>query len=77
MKTTGAKTTIYLRPAVRKALKRRIIDTQETMSGYVERVLSEAIAEDLADAQAIDERRGGETETLDEFLTALKRDGVI
>jgi shikimate kinase len=71
------KTTIYLSPSVRKALKRRVIDADQTMSEYVDRAVAQAIAEDLEDIEAIEARGGGATETLDDFLKALKSDGLI
>jgi hypothetical protein len=72
-----AKTTIYLSPSIRKALKKRVIDTDQTMSEYVDRAVAQAIAEDLEDIEAIEARQGGETETLQAFLKALKSDGLI
>jgi len=72
-----SKTTIYLSPSVRQALKRRVIDADETMSEYVDRAVAQAIAEDLEDIETIEARRGGATETLDDFLKALHQDGLI
>jgi len=77
MKATTQKTTIYLSPSVRKALKKRVVDTEQTMSAYVERALSEAIAEDLHDIETIEKRKNGSTESLADFLKALKSDGLI
>lgn len=77
MSVSNEKTTVYLSPTVRRALKRRIIDTDQTMSEYIERAVAQAIAEDLEDIEAVEARRDGETETLDDFLKALKKDGVI
>ena len=71
------RTTIYLSPSVRKALKRRVIDADQTMSEYVDRAVAQAIAEDLEDIEAIELRRDGTTETLDDFLKALESDGLI
>lgn len=77
MSKNDSKTTLYLSPSVRKALKKRVVDTNQTMSEYVDRAVAFAIAEDLEDIEAIEERRGEPTETLDEFLAALKKDGLI
>ena len=77
MSIKNPKTTLYLSPSVRKALKKRVVDTNQTMSEYVDRVVALALAEDLEDIEAIDERRNEPTETLDEFLEALKADGLI
>ena len=77
MSINDSKTTLYLSPSVRKALKKRVVDTNETMSDYVDRAVAYAIAEDLEDIEAIEERRNEPTETLDEFLKAIKADGLI
>jgi hypothetical protein len=77
MKADSTKTTLYLSTSVRKALKKRVVDTNETMSEYVDRALVLAIAEDLEDIEAIEARRGEPTESLDEFLRAARADGLI
>lgn len=77
MSNEDTKTTIYLSPSVRRALKRRVIDTDQTMSEYVDRAIANAIAEDLEDIEAIETRRNEPTESLEEFLKALKQDGLI
>lgn len=77
MRTNDSKTTLYLSPSVRRALKKRVIDTNQTMSEYVDRAVAHAIAEDLEDIEAIDERRNEPAESLDDFLKALKADGLI
>lgn len=77
MSSQEEKTTLYLSPAVRRALKRRVIDTNQTMSEYADRAIALAIAEDLDDIETIEKRRNDQTESLAEFLSALKKDGVI
>ena len=71
------KITLYLSPSVRKALKMRVIATEQTMSEYVDRALADALSEDLEDLETIEERRGGSTESLDHFMSGLKADGLI
>ena len=75
--SSNQKTTIYLSPSVRKALKKRVVDTEQTLSEYVDRAVASAIAEDLEDIETIEKRRGGETESVENFLMALKADGLI
>jgi biotin synthase-related radical SAM superfamily protein len=77
MSSDDTKTTIYLSPSVRRALKRRVLETDQTMSQYVDMAVAAAIAEDLEDIEAIDTRRNDETESLEEFLKAIKKDGLI
>jgi predicted DNA-binding protein len=77
MSSDDTKTTIYLSPSVRRALKRRVLETNQTMSQYVDAAIATAIAEDLEDLEAIDARRNDETESLEEFLKAIKADGLV
>lgn len=77
MKAANQKTTLYLSPNVRKALKKHVVDTQQSMSEYVNRAIFQAIAEDLEDIQSIEDRRNDPTESLDSFLEAAKADGLI
>jgi hypothetical protein len=77
MSNDDSKTTIYLSPSVRRALKRRVLETDQTMSQYVDMAIATAIAEDLEDIEAIDARRNDETESLEEFLKAIKADGLV
>lgn len=72
-----AKTTFYINPAVQKALKRRAFEADQTISAYIQGAVAQAIADDLADIEAIDVRAGGETESLQDFLAALKKDGIV
>ena len=62
---------------MRRALKRRVLETDQTMSQYVDAAIATAIAEDLEDIEAIDARRNDETESLEEFLKAIKADGLV
>ena len=71
------KTTVYLSPTVRRALKMRTIDSNQTMSAYVESAVVAAVAEDLADIETIEKRRDEPTESLDTFLDAMKREGIL
>lgn len=77
MSNKDDKTTIYLSPCVKRALKKRAIDTDQTMSEYVNRAVANAIAEDLEDIEAIDARRNEPTESLENFLKAIREDGLI
>jgi len=77
MSNNDTKTTIYLSPSVRRALKKRVIDTGQTMSEYADMAIANAIAEDLEDIEAIEARRNEPTESLDDFLKAIKQDGLV
>jgi len=77
MSTNDNKTTLYLSPSVSRALKLRAIETNQTMSEYVDRTVAAAIAEDLEDIEAIEKRRNEPTENLNVFLKAIKAVGLI
>lgn len=77
MKKAMQKTTLYLNPKVRTALKKQAVDTRQSMSEYVNRAVARAIAEDLEDRKDIKERRTDQAESLDAFLAALKVDGSV
>jgi hypothetical protein len=77
MSINDSKTTLYLSPSVRKALKKRVVDTNQTMSEYVDRAVAQAIAEDLEDIEIIEKRRTEPSESLEDFLKALKADGFL
>ena len=77
MSNDDTKTTLYLSPSVRRALKKRVIETDQTMSEYADRAIANAIAEDLEDIEAIEARRGEPTESLENFLSAIKTDGLV
>lgn len=47
------------------------------MSEYADRAIANAIAEDLEDIEAIDARRNEPTESLEDFLSAIKQDGLV
>lgn len=72
MSTNDTKTTLYLSPSVRRALKLRVIETNQTISEYVDRAVAAAIAEDLEDIEAIEKRRNEQTENLDVFFKSYK-----
>ncbi|MEI6481578.1 MAG: CopG family transcriptional regulator [Candidatus Saccharibacteria bacterium] len=77
MNTVPTKTTLYLSPSVRRALKRRVIETNQSMSEYVDRAVASALADDLEDIELITERKNEPTESLQEFREGLQRDGLI
>lgn len=74
MSNNDTKTTLYLSPSVRRALKRRVLETDQTMPQYA---IATAIAEDLEDIEAIASRRNDKTESLEEFLKVMEADGLV
>lgn len=77
MSIATIKTTFYNTPALSKALKRRALESDQTISAYIQQAIANAIAEDLADIEEFDKRASGSTETLSEFLRELRKDGLV
>jgi hypothetical protein len=71
------KTTLYLQPELRKALKLRAVETDQSLSAVVNSMLAGVLAEDLEDMRIFDERKDEPTETYEEFLAHLKADGRL
>lgn len=70
MNTANEKTTIYLNPLVKKFIQHKAVEDDSSVSGVINDYFADML-EDLDDIKAIEERRGGETMTLEELLKDL------
>jgi hypothetical protein len=77
MATPAKRATIYLDPAIHKALKLKAIETSRSMSDLVNEAVREALAEDAEDLAAFEEREKEPLLSYDEMLKRLKKDGRI
>ena len=77
MATPAKRATIYLDPAVHKALKLKAVETSRSVSDLVNEAVREALAEDAEDLAAFDERAKDPLLSYDEMLKRLKKDGRI
>ena len=77
MPTPAKRATIYLDPAIHKALKLKSIETSRSMSELVNAAVREALAEDAEDLEAFEERANEPLLSYDAMVKRLKRDGRI
>ena len=69
--------TIYLDPAVHKALKLKAVETSRTLSDLVNQAVKESLAEDAEDLAAFEARAKERVISYDEMVKRLKEDGRI
>lgn len=72
-----AKATLYLDEKLYKAYKIKAAHTDQTISELVADAMRSQLAEDLDDIKALRNRANDPTESYEEFLEGLKRDGLI
>lgn len=77
MATLAKRATIYMDPAVHKALKFKAIETSRSVSDLVNEAVREALAEDAEDLASFEERRLEPLLSYDEMIARLKKDGRI
>jgi len=77
MAKPSKRATIYLDPAIHKALKLKAIETSRSISDLVNEAIREALAEDAEDLTAFEERANEPLLSYDAMVKALKRDGRI
>ena len=69
--------TVYLDPALHKALRLKSIETNRSMSDLINDAIREELAEDADDLAAFEARKNEPTVTFEDFVKELKRDGKI
>ena len=77
MTTQNKRTTIYLDPALHKALRLKAASISRSVSDLVNDAVKESLREDAADLAAFEERAGEPLVSYDEMLKRLKKDGRI
>lgn len=71
------RSTVYLDPALHKALRLKALETSRSMSELINEAIRESIAEDAEDLAAFDERADERLIGYDEMVKRLKKDGRI
>jgi phosphate uptake regulator len=71
------KATLYIDEKLYKAFKIKAAHTDQTLSELVADAMRAQLNEDLDDIKAIRERGDDPTESYEQFLEGLKRDGLI
>jgi hypothetical protein len=77
MRTLSKRATIYLDPALHKALRLKAIETSRSISDLVNDAARHALAEDAEDLAAFEQRAHEKVITFEELLKDLKRHGKI
>ena len=77
MSTLSKRATVYLDPALHKALRLQAIETSRSVSELVNDAVRSELARDAADLAVFDERANEPTAEVEDFVKALKRDGAI
>jgi plasmid stability protein len=77
MSELAKRSTIYLDPALHRALRIKAADTQRSMSDLVNDAVRMALREDQEDLAAFDERAEEPTISYEELLKDLRAHGKI
>lgn len=77
MKTPTKRATVYLDPALHKALRLQSIETSRSVSQLINDAVRDELAEDARDLALFDARADEPTVDFEDFVKGLKRDGTI
>ena len=77
MAATKKRATVYLDPALHRALRLKSLETSRSMSDLINDAIREDLAEDAEDLAAFEARKNEPTVTFEDFVKELKRDGKI
>ncbi len=77
MSALKKRATVYLDPALHRALRLKSIETSRSMSDLINDAIREELSEDADDLAAFEARKNEPTVTFEDFVKDLKRDGKI
>jgi plasmid stability protein len=77
MSNDAIRSTLYLEPALHRALRLKAATAHRSMSEIVNDAIRAALREDEEDLAAFVERAGEKTLSYEEFLAQLKADGRL
>jgi hypothetical protein len=77
MRTAATRATLYLDPALHKALRLKAVETSQSMSKLVNHAIKEALAEDAEDIAAFEKRAKEPLISYEAMIKKLKKDGRI
>jgi post-segregation antitoxin (ccd killing protein) len=75
--TLTKRATVYLDPALHKALRLQSIETSRSVSELINEALRNELAEDSADLAIFDARENESTLNFEDFVKELKLDGTL
>ena len=77
MTTLTKRATIYLEPALHKALRLKSVETSRSLSDLLNDAIRSELAEDAEDLSVFDARKKEPTIAFEDFVKELKRNGKI
>lgn len=77
MSGNAVRSTLYLDPALHKALRIKAATAHRSMSDIVNEAVRAALREDAEDLAAFADRAAEESLSYEEFLAQLKADGTL
>lgn len=77
MSTVKKRATIYLDPALHKALRLKSVETSRSVSDLVNDAIRDELAEDADDLAVFDARRNEPTLDFEEFVRELRKNGTL
>ena len=77
MSTLSKRATVYLDPALHKALKLQAVETSRSVSDLINDAVRYELAEDAADLAIFEERKNEPTVDFEGFVKGLKNDGTL
>ncbi|MCK4564899.1 MAG: CopG family transcriptional regulator [Verrucomicrobia bacterium] len=77
MKTMTKRTTVYLDPALHKALRLQSVETSRSVSELINDAVRDELAEDVADLSAFETRKNEPVVEFEDFVKGLKLDGTL
>ena len=77
MENDPVRSTLYLDPALHRALRLKSATTRRSMSEIVNDAVRASLREDEEDLAALKKRSGEKTLSYEEFLAKLKADGTL
>ena len=77
MKTTTNRATVYLDPALHKALKVKSIETEHSVSDLINKAIRVSLLEDAEDLAAFKSRAKEPTLDFEELLKDMKKRGKL
>lgn len=77
MSTLTKRATVYLDPALHKALKLQALETARSVSDLINDAVRYELAEDAADLALFEKRKNEPSIDFEDFVKGLKNDGIV
>jgi phage terminase large subunit len=75
--TKSKRATVYFHPDIHRALRLKAAASERSISEIVDEAVRQLLAEDAEDLAAIRDRADEATDSFEEFVEQLKRDGAL